>query len=97
MGKSGSKTYVFAKITPDSTAPDIVGSVLVATVTTALPNVTMFPIFRPEIVIVTTELAESAVPVMAMTMEEEPGAAGVSVAESVDAVGVTDISKKPKG
>lgn len=95
MGNCGSKTYVCAKITPDSTAADTSASISVVTVTAALPNVTMLPILRAEIVIVTAELAASAVPEMAMIIEVGPGAAGVSVAISVDAVGVTETSKKP--
>jgi hypothetical protein len=50
---------------------------------------------RPASVTVTRELATSAVPVMAMTMEVGPGAPGVSVAPAAEcvAVGVEDTKK----
>ena len=81
-------------ITPDATAPDRVGSVLVDTFTS--PPAVAAPMVRPASVTVTRELAASAVPVMVMTMEVAPGAAGVSVVEPAAecvALGVEDTKK----
>ena len=80
-------------ITPDATAPDRVGSVLVDTFTS--PPAVAAPMVKPASVTVTRELAASAVPETAMTMEVAPGAAGVSVAPAAEcvAVGVEDTKK----
>ena len=85
-------------ITPDAIDREAIGSALVSTVTLP-PAVGALPIVKPVSVTVTAVLAESAVPPVVMTMEEEPGACGTRVALAVESVAVSagDVAKKPDG
>ena len=84
-------------ITPDATEVEVVGSVLVCTVTNE-PAVGA-PMVRPASVTVTEVLAASAVPPVVMTMNVGPGVPGLRVDALVDSValGVAVMAKKPEG
>ena len=77
---------------------DLVGSVLVCTVTESVAALAT-PMVQPESVTVTAIPAASEVPEAAKTMDVAPGCAGVRMAPDVDeiAVGVAEVAKKPAG